>query len=93
VSVLGPITNSVCWTDGSTGDALTVDPGSGSLLSLTLRNDTIEATGVGSSGDFGLFVASSGSQGVTVNALNVIVHGSREDIVAHMEGRLSRGMG
>lgn len=85
-SVLGPITNSVCWTDGSTGDALTVEPGSGSLLSLTLRNDTIEATGAGSSGDFGLFVASSGtSQGVTVNALNVIVHGSREDIVAKPE--------
>lgn len=86
--VLAPISNSVCWTDGPTGDGLAVDPSSGSLLRVALRNDTIEATGSGSGGDVGLFVTTSGtSQGVTVNTLNVIIHGAptRDDVVAKPE--------
>jgi hypothetical protein len=69
--VEGPIDDSVCWMDGGAGDALFVDSSSTGPATLTLRNDTIESTV-----DFGLYVAPGNSSSMTLNAINVIAHGS-----------------
>jgi hypothetical protein len=81
--VEGPIDDSVCWTDGGAGDALFVDSSSTGPATLTLRNDTIESTV-----DFGLYVAPGSSSAMTLNAINVIAHGSggAPDVLAKPAG-------
>jgi hypothetical protein len=80
-----PIDNSACWAEGS-GDGILVAPDA-FTDTVTLRNDTVEAAGAGSGGGSGLYATSSGpSINLTVDALNMIVHGGTDDILAKPEG-------
>ena len=62
------MTDSVCWGDSFNGGAMRVFPDSGTHT-LTLRNDTIEATGTPS---VGFYVIASGGATETIDAANVI---------------------
>jgi hypothetical protein len=62
------VVDSVCWGSSTNGGAMSVFPDSGTHT-LTLRNDTIEATG---SPSVGFYMIASGGATETIDAANVI---------------------
>jgi PKD domain len=71
-----PIDNSVCWAQGA-DDALFVSPDA-FTDTVTLRNDTVEA----GPGGNGLYADAAATSSITVDALNMIIHGGSTDVVA-----------
>jgi hypothetical protein len=79
--VFGTLTDSVCWASGSADNALEANIGATSYI-LSLRNDTLEATGPGSGG---LALHTAGGT-LTTNAINLIVHGAANDLAVGATG-------
>jgi Big-like domain-containing protein len=78
-TVLGTMTDSVCWTVGTNGIAA-FNGNNGVTASATLRNDTLMATG---SGGIGVYVQGFGSgASPSIALVNSIVHGAGNDILA-----------
>jgi hypothetical protein len=79
--VFGTLTDSVCSTSATVANALDANIGATSYT-LTLRNDTLEATAAGS---VGLGLHTTGGT-LTTNAANLIVHGAANDIAVGATG-------
>src|SRR3954453_2697363 len=68
--VFGTLTDSVCWASGMSSDAL--KDTTGTSPTITLRNDTLEATAANGGG---LDIDATTGGNITLNAVNVITRG------------------
>jgi hypothetical protein len=76
--------DSVCVADGVKSTALDFE--NSSTVSVTLRNDTLEALGgSGPLGGFGLIDGAFSGQTVQATLINTIVHGSNTDLLAEAD--------
>ena len=80
----GTMTDSVCWTNATNGIAVlnsTLDTGA----TVTLRNDTLDATGGGNSVGVRAAAAAAGAH-PSIALVNSIAHGLSQDVLAENAG-------
>jgi hypothetical protein len=78
-AIAGTMTDSVCWTSATNGNAAFVNTTYVSSAAATFRNDTLEATGTSGTG---VTAGAAPGQNPTIALVNSIAHGGHTDLLA-----------